>query len=132
MPRIIILNDPLSPEEHINLGLSYEQKGEFDAALKEYKVASKDLAIAYLYIGNLYFQKGEFEEAEKNYKKAIKKTSDPRAMNNLAWLYYTLNKELGEAEKLAESAVRMNPDNRDFLDTLNKIKERRQSARDNP
>lgn len=127
LPRIIILKDPLSPEEHINLGLSYEEKAEYDAALKEYKTAAKDIAIAYLYIGNLYFKIGAFDNAEKAYKKAIRKTSDPRAMNNLAWLYYTLNKDLDRAEELAAEAVKQSPDNQDFVDTLNKIKKRREN-----
>lgn len=127
LPRIIILKDPLSPEEHINLGLSYEEKAEYDAALKEYETAAKDMAIAYFYIGNLYFKKGDFDNAEKAYKKAIRKTSDPRAMNNLAWLYYTINKDLDRAEGLAEEAVKKSPDNQDFIDTLNKIKERRRN-----
>lgn len=128
LPRIIILKDPLSPEEHINLGLSYEEKAEYDAALREYETAAKDLAIAYLYIGNLYFKKGDFDKAERAYRKAIRKTSDPRAMNNLAWLYYTLNKDLDRAEGLAEEAVKQGPDNQDFIDTLNKIKERRRNC----
>lgn len=125
LPRIIILKDPLSPEEHINLGLSYEEKAEFDAALREYEAASKELDIAYLYMGNLYFRRGDYERAEKAYRKAIKKTSDPRAMNNLAWLYYTLNKDLDRAEELAEEAVKRAPGNQDFMDTLIKIREKR-------
>jgi Flp pilus assembly protein TadD len=128
IPRIIVLTDPLSPEEHINLGISYEEKGELDAAMREYKEALKKIPIAWLYLGNLYFKKGELDEAERAYKKAIKKTSDPRAMNNLAWLYYTLNKDLEKAEELALEAVRLEPDNKDFQDTLDKIKERRRSA----
>lgn len=125
LPRIIVLNDPLTPEEHINLGVSYENKGELDAALKEYETASKKLPIAYLYIGNIYFQKNDFENAEKNFKKAIKKTEDLMAYNNLAWLYYTMNKNLEEAEKLARKAVELSPQSQDFVDTLNKIIERR-------
>ncbi len=128
IPRIILLTDPLSPEEHINLGLGYEEKGELDAAAREYKEALKKMPIAWLYLGNLYFKKGEFAEAERAYKKAIKKTSDPRAMNNLAWLYYTLNKDLERAEELALEAVRLEPDNKDFQDTLDKIKERRKGG----
>ena len=73
LPRIIILEDPLTPEEHINLGVAYEKKGELDNALKEYKEASNKLPSAYLYMGNIYFQKNELDEAERYYKKAIKK-----------------------------------------------------------
>ena len=125
IPKIIVLQDPLTPEEHINLGVSYENKGELDAALKEYETASKKLPIAYLYIGNIYFQKNDFKNAEKNFKKAIKKTEDPEAYNNLAWLYYTMNKNLEKAEKLARKAVELSPQSHDFADTLNKIIERR-------
>ncbi|MCX7794400.1 MAG: tetratricopeptide repeat protein [Thermodesulfovibrionales bacterium] len=125
LPRIIILTDPLSPEEHINLGLSYEEKAEYDAALREYETAARKLDIAYLYIGNLYFKMGDYEKAERAYRKAIKKTSDPRAMNNLAWLYYILNKDLDRAEELAQEAVKKDPGNQDFIDTLMRIRERR-------
>lgn len=125
LPKIIVLQDPLTPEEHINLGVSYENKGELDAALKEYETASKKLPIAYLYIGNIYFQKNDFKNAEKNFKKAIKKTEDSMAYNNLAWLYYTMNKNLEEAERLARKAVELSPQSQDFTDTLNKIIERK-------
>lgn len=125
LPRIVILKDPLTPEEHINLGVSYEKNGEVNDALREYETASKELPIAYLYMGNIYFQKGDYENAEVYYKKVVRKTSDPQAYNNLAWLYYTTDKELERAEELARKAVELSPDSRDFLDTLNKILEKR-------
>jgi tetratricopeptide (TPR) repeat protein len=129
LPRIIVFHDPLTPEEHINLGVSYENKGELDAALKEYETASKKSQIAYLYMGNIYFQKNDFVNAEKYYRKAIKKTDDPRAYNNLAWIYYTMDTELQEAEKLARKAVELSPDSVDFEDTLDRIIEKRGHAR---
>jgi len=129
LPRIIVFHDPLTPEEHINLGVSYENKGELDAALKEYETASKKSQIAYLYMGNIYFQKNDFENAEKYYRKAIKKTDDPRAYNNLAWLYYTMDTKLQEAEKLARKAVELSPDSVDFEDTLDRIIEKGGHAR---
>lgn len=132
LPRIIILNDPLSPEEHINLGVSYERKGELDHALREYETASKRLDIAYLYIGNIYFHKKDFKKAERFYKKAIKRTGSPEAYNNLAWLYYISSKDLNDKDarlrglkkglELASKAVEMSPQNEDFIDTLNTIK----------
>ncbi len=124
LPRIIVLDDPLSPEEHINLGVAYEKKGELDSAIKEYKMASKRLPLAYLYLGNAYFRKNEFDEAERYYKKAIDKgPENADACNNLAWLYYTKKENLDEAEKLAMKAIRLNPSKKEiYQDTLDRIR----------
>lgn len=127
MPRIIVLHDPLTPEERINLGLSYEKNGERDAAVKEYKTASKKLPIAYLYVGNILFQHNDYDGAIKAYKRAIRKTDDPRAHNNLAWLYYTSGENLMESEKHARRATELSPDNQDFTDTLTKIIQKRKN-----
>ena len=128
LPRIAVLHDPLTPEEHINLGVSYEKKGELDAALEQYESASKKLPVAYLYVGNIYFQKKDADHAEKAYKKAIERANDARAYNNLAWLYYTRGEHLEEAEKLARKAVELSPESVDFRDTLEKIIEKRSSV----
>ncbi len=130
-PRIVILDDPLTPEEHINLGVAYEKKGEFDNAVEEFKKASKKLPAAYLYLGNAHMQKGDFDEAESHYKKAINKQPDlADAYNNLAWLYYTKAKGSGlkaealkEAEDLVLKALELNPSNENYKDTLKKIRE---------
>jgi len=119
-----VLDDPLSPEEHLNLGVTYEKNGELDNALKEYQVASKKLPVAYLYMGNIYFQKDEFDEAESCYKKAIKKEPENAdAYNNLAWLYFIERKNLDEAERLVSKAIELNPAKKNiYHDTLDKIR----------
>jgi len=125
LPRLTMIKDPLTPEEHLNLGVIYEKRQEFDPALKEYQLASKKLPIAHLYMGNVFFQKEEWREAEKAYKKAIKQ--DPKnadAYNNLAWLYYTRGEKKDEAENLVLKAIELNP-TKEYLykDTLEKIRE---------
>jgi tetratricopeptide (TPR) repeat protein len=124
LPRIVVLDDPLSPEEHLNLGVSYEKKGELDNAIKEYQGASGKLPVAYLFMGNIYYQKKEYDEAETNYKKAIKKDeNNADAYNNLAWLYYTKKEKLDEAEKLALKAIELNPAKKDiYQDTIDKVR----------
>ncbi len=129
-PRVIILKDPLSPEEHLNLGVTYEQQGDFDNAIKEYNLAAKKLPGALLYLGNVYFQKKEWKKAEDYYRLAVEKEPDNAdAHNNLAWLYYTRREKLDEAETLALKALRLNPGKGDiYRDTLEKIREAKKGS----
>ena len=127
LPRIIIVKDPLTPEEHLNLGVAYEKSGEFDNAIKQYKLAAKKRPIAYLYLGNAHFQKNEWAEAEHYYRKAIEKNpKNADAYNNLAWLYYTKRENLDHAERLAIQAIDLNPSKESlYRDTLDKIRQKR-------
>lgn len=124
-PRIIVLDDPLSPEEHLNLGVAYEQNKEYESALKEYEKALKEHPAAHLYMGNIYFLRNEYSEAEYHYKLVIDEDSkNADAYNNLAWLYYTKKVNLKEAEVLALKAIDLNPEKNDiYQDTLQKIRE---------
>jgi tetratricopeptide (TPR) repeat protein len=128
LPKIIVLEDPLTPEEHLNLGVAYEKRGEFDAARKEYGAASKHLPMAYVYIGNVYFTEGNMVDAEKSYQRALE--TDPLnadAHNNLAWLYFTSGKNLAEAHRLVLRALELNPTKAGiYRDTLEKIEGKRQ------
>ena len=127
LPKIIVLEDPLTPEEHLNLGVVYERRGELAAARKEYDVASQHLPIAYVYMGNVYFMEGNMVKAEESYRRALEK--DPLnadAHNNLAWLYFRAGKNLDEAYRLVLRALELNPAKAGiYRDTLEKIEEKR-------
>jgi len=126
MPKIVVLNDPLSAEEHNDLGVAYEKKGMLDLAEKEYKKAikkRKNWDIPYFNLGNVYFKKKNYEKSKKFYKKAIKinpKNTD--AMNNLAYLYF-LEGKYSEALRLIKKAIslKFKPE---YLNTLKEIEEK--------
>ncbi len=129
MPKIVILQDPLTPEEHLQLGLSYEKKGLLQEAIEHYKEASKRDARGFLFLGNIYLKTNDYDKAEENYKKALKKDSKlADAYNNLAWLYYLKGEKLDMAEELVKRAIQIEHDNpekvKQYEDTLKKIKER--------
>ena len=134
LPKIMVLKDPLTPEEHLDLGVAYEKKGEFNGAIKEYHLAVKKIPRANLYLGNVYFQKGDLGQAEKYYRRAIQKEpGHADAYNNLAWLFYTKKEGLEEAEKLALKAMELNPEkNAIYQDTLEKIRELKKSGLKTP
>jgi tetratricopeptide (TPR) repeat protein len=129
-PKIIILKDPLTPEEHLNLGVAYERRGEFDQAIREYQLAAKKLPIAFLYLGNAYFLKNDWDEAEIYFKKAIEKDAkNAAAHNNLAWLYYQKGKNLEQAEALAQKALELDPSKSSiYRDTLEKVREKKRAT----
>jgi tetratricopeptide (TPR) repeat protein len=131
-PRIVVLEDPLTPDEHLNLGVAYEKQREYDNALKEYTLAAKDLPVAYLFMGNIHFQRGKLDEAERLYKRSIEEdptTAD--AYNNLAWLYYVKGVNLDEAEAFALRAIRLNSSKiHIYQDTLEKIREKKKPPTD--
>jgi tetratricopeptide (TPR) repeat protein len=124
LPRIIVLGDPLSPEEHLKLGVAYEHNAEYDLAAAEYKAASRSLPLAHLFLGNVFFLQRDYAAADEEYRRAIRELPEnPRPYNNLAWLYYTQGIKLEDAETLARRAVALAPPGEDgpYRDTLEQI-----------
>lgn len=109
-PRIIVLTDPLTPEEHNDLGVSYERRGECKLAEREYEEAlrlRKDFFDAQYNLGNLYLGMKCYTKAEQAYRKALEIGPDQaEPCNNLANLYLDTG-DLEEAKSMAERAVRL-------------------------
>ena len=109
LPRIRVLHDPLSPEEHVTLGLSYEIEGRPELAMREYDGAlsqRRGYAPALIGLGNLAFARGALTEAEAYFLQALAVApEDPGANNNLAMLYLVRGENVNEAEQLAGRAL---------------------------
>ena len=122
LPRIIILNDPLSPEEHNKLGGIYESQGKFDLAAQQYREALKKepkSVSSLLLLGDLSFRAGNYSEAEASYKKAIKlQPGNGDIYNNLCWVYLEQRAGIEKAEDLIRKALDVTPEHRAYyLDT---------------
>ncbi|MEE9615092.1 MAG: tetratricopeptide repeat protein [Thermodesulfobacteriota bacterium] len=115
----------LTPEEHLRLGEIYEQRGELDLALREYRYAARGRRgnpMSHFAMGNLYMQRGLYMEAEDHFLAAIDmEPLNGVFHNNLGWLYIEQGR-LGEAETHIRQALAMDPfRNYIYIDTLGVI-----------
>ena len=109
IPRIIVLEDPLSAAEHVELGVAYETKGELDLARREYERAlQKDRKFyrARLNLGNIFLSKKEYGKAREEYLLALElRPGDAEATNNLSWAAIFSGEGIDEALARMESVV---------------------------
>lgn len=126
LPRIVILNDPLSSEEHMSLGRIYESQGKLDLAEQQYREAVKKepkSVSALLLLGDLSFQAKKYTQAETAYRKAIKlQPENGDIYNNLCLVYLEQNAGIDKTEDLIRKAIAVTPEHRAYyLDTLGTI-----------
>jgi Flp pilus assembly protein TadD len=126
IPKIIVIDDPLTAEQHNDLGVAYEQKGDFDLAGKEFEKAikkNKDWVIPYLNLGHLYYRQGKLDQAEATLREGLRvKGNHPDLLNNLAWVLMEKG-QLKEAKALIDKAIAID-DKEEYQDTLQEIIER--------
>lgn len=125
-PRLVILHDPLSPEEHVTLGTSYLQQGLTEKAAEEFRAAIDQQPRnipALVSLGNLSFERGDLEEAADYYRRVLDEVpGHPGASNNLAMVYVARGEQLDEAERMALTALEQAGPLRPYcLDTLAQI-----------
>ncbi len=109
VPRIIVLEDPLTASEHVDLGVAYERKGELDLALREYERAlRKDGKFhrARVNLGNVFLAKKEHGKARDEYLLALElRPGDVEATNNLSWAAILSGEGIDDALVRMESVV---------------------------
>jgi len=119
----VILDDPLTAGEHLDLGLSRELRGDIDGARREYLAASRkdpSWAAPYFNLGNLARLTGDLSSAEALFTQALERdASNPDILNNLAATKHELGKT-GEALILVRKALSIREDPA-YLDTLRAI-----------
>ncbi len=126
LPKIIVLHDPLSADEHIKLGSIYDAQGKTGLARDQYRAAVKqepENGRAWTLLGDLAYRLKDYPEAEKAYGRAL--DLDPKngdLLNNLAWVSVQQDKKPGRARELVTKALELTPAHRPYyLDTLGVI-----------
>lgn len=109
IPKIIVLEDPLTAAEHVELGVAYERKGELDLAQREYERAllkDRKFFRARLNLGNIFLAKKEYGKAREEYLLALElRPGDAEAANNLSWAAIFSGEGIDEALARMESVV---------------------------
>ncbi|HEX7505027.1 MAG TPA: tetratricopeptide repeat protein [Syntrophales bacterium] len=123
IPQIIVIDDPLTAEQHNDLGVAYEQKGEFELAGKEFEKAikiNKDWVIPYLNLAHLYYRQDKLDQAEATLREGLRIKGDhPDLLNNLAWVLMEKG-QLKEAKPLIDKAIAIE-DKEEYRDTRQEI-----------
>lgn len=123
IPKIIVLHDPLSADEHARLGRIYESQGKDELALAEYRAGVKkdenniDL---WRFLAELSYRRGDFKTAERGFEKTtVLQPENGDLYNNLAWVYIKQRRRFKKAEALTRKAMQLKPENRPYYqDTL--------------
>jgi Tfp pilus assembly protein PilF len=126
MPQIIVIDDPLTAQQHNDLGVAYEEKGDYALAGKEYEKAIKknrDWVIPYLNLGHLYYRQDKLDQAERALREGLRVKGDhPDLLNNLAWVLMEKG-QLKEAKTLIDKALAIE-NKEEYQDTRREFVER--------
>jgi len=124
LPRMIVLNDPLDARQHNDLGVVYEQRGEFELADREYRRAAEldeGWSRPLLNLGNVAARQADWRTAISYYRQALSRhADDAEAMNNLAWAL-AQDGRAAEALPWAEQAVAFAEHDPHCWDTLAEV-----------
>ena len=122
--------DPLTADEHNDLGVSYFEQGEPRRAASEFERAvalRPTWARAFVNLGDARLALSDVPGAIDAYQRAVVLTpDDPGAANNLAWALLQDPTRWPEAEAIIDGALSRNPEPRGYyLDTLGALRLRK-------
>ena len=107
--HLVLLHDPLTAEEHNDLGVAYESGGQPELAAKEYRHSLRlapHRSRTRVNLGNAQAAGGHWRAAEASYRRALRDSAgDADAMNNLAIALLRQHRHPDEARALASRAV---------------------------
>jgi tetratricopeptide (TPR) repeat protein len=123
LPSLVRHRDPLTANDHLRLGESYETQGLQEAALQQYQAAfklQKNNIPALVAWGNLAFLRGDWKTAAQCYRRILRlEPTHAGANNNLAMVDLATGKDLDLAEQRAQMALKQGGPLRPYvLDTL--------------
>jgi Tfp pilus assembly protein PilF len=123
--------DPLSAEEHNDLGVAYFGRGDPARAAREFERAlalQPDLVRARVNLGDARLAEGRVEDAILAYEAALATSpDDPGLLNNLAWALLQHPTRWAGAEPLLQRALAQHPEPRGYyLDTLGVLRLRQE------
>lgn len=124
--HIVRHSDPLTPDQHMQLGASYETQGLKEDARQQYEAAlhlQRKYEPALIALGNLAFESGDWKGAEKRYRQVLRGDRDHAgANNNMAMVFLARGKDLDKAEQFAQTALKQGGALRPYvLETLASI-----------
>jgi Tfp pilus assembly protein PilF len=133
IPKVIVLHDALTADEHVKLGGIYESQGKIELARDQYRAAvrqDKKHGKAWALLGDVSSRLKEYAQAEEAYDEAL--DLDPKngdLHNNLAWVYVQQKEKLARAKELVLKAMDLDPGHRPYyLDTLGMVLLRQRKA----
>jgi predicted Zn-dependent protease len=117
-----VARQPKSREFVVGLADLYAEQKRTDDAVRVLEQARKtfgdDQALT-MRIANVYESGGRFDEAEKELRRLMANDPlDADAMNSLSYMFAERGQRLPEAIDLAQRALKIEPDNPAYLDTL--------------
>lgn len=121
--RSAIVLDNKDISSRLNLGVVYFERGEFDKARGEWEglLASDPKNLKVLSVmASAYLEKKQYDEAIKIFQQLVDlMPTNGSLANTLGYLLADQNKDLGQARKLIERALDLDPANRGtYLDSL--------------